>query len=57
MVFSFITPTSKYFAMGSFLVFTLPSFASKHVKATPSSAKPSVETHHPKGWRFTDAER
>jgi Cu/Ag efflux protein CusF len=40
-------------AMGSFLVFTLPSFASKHVKATPSSAQPSVETHHPQGWRFT----
>ena len=39
-------------AVGSFL-FTLPSFASNHVKATPSAAQTSVETHHPQGWRFT----
>ena len=37
-----------------FLVFTFRSFASNHVvKGTASVAKPSVETHHPQGWRFT----
>jgi Cu/Ag efflux protein CusF len=40
--------------IGSFLVFTLPSFASKHdAKATPSAKKSTDDTHHPAGWRFT----
>jgi Cu/Ag efflux protein CusF len=42
------------FAMGSFSVSTFPSFASKHaVKASLSAASSAVETHHPRGWRFT----
>jgi Cu/Ag efflux protein CusF len=41
-------------AIGFFLVFALPSFASKHdVKAVPSAKKPTADTHHPPGWRFT----
>lgn len=41
-------------AVNFFIVFILPSFASKHVvKGTASVAKTSVETHHPQGWRFT----
>ena len=41
-------------AIGYFLVFTFPSFASKHaVKAAPSATAPTLETHHPRGWRFT----
>jgi Cu/Ag efflux protein CusF len=40
-------------AMGSsFLVFAVPSFASKHTTKTMPAAKPA-DTHHPKGWRFT----
>jgi Cu/Ag efflux protein CusF len=36
----------------SFLMFALPSFASKHTAKTPPAAK-AADTHHPKGWRFT----
>jgi Cu/Ag efflux protein CusF/cytochrome c553 len=36
------------------LSYVFPSFASKHaVKAKPVFAAESIETHHPKGWRFT----
>jgi len=36
----------------SFLMFALPSFASKHTAKTMPAAK-AADTHHPKGWRFT----
>ena len=40
-------------AMGSsFLVFAVPSFASKHTTKTMPAAK-RADTHHPMGWRFT----
>src|SRR5262245_50311757 len=29
------------------------SLASKHTLKTVAAANPSIETHHPKGWRFT----
>jgi Cu/Ag efflux protein CusF len=41
-------------ASSYFLVSTFPSIASKHtLKPTSSGTLPSVETHHPQGWRFT----
>jgi Cu/Ag efflux protein CusF len=36
----------------SFLIFSFPSFASKHTTKVMPAAK-AADTHHPKGWRFT----
>jgi Cu/Ag efflux protein CusF len=38
--------------ISSFLSFALPTFASKHTAKTLPTPK-EVDTHHPKGWRFT----
>jgi Cu/Ag efflux protein CusF len=38
----------------SLLMFTCPTFAAKHTaKPTQAIAANALETHHPKGWRFT----
>jgi Cu/Ag efflux protein CusF len=38
----------------SLLMFACTSFASKHgAKTTPNPVPQTIETHHPKGWRFT----
>jgi Cu/Ag efflux protein CusF len=37
---------------GSLLMWTFPSFASKHTAKITPAAK-AAETHHPQGWRFT----
>jgi Cu/Ag efflux protein CusF len=37
----------------SFLSLAGLSLASKHTSKTPAAAAPQIETHHPKGWRFT----
>jgi Cu/Ag efflux protein CusF len=43
------------FVIGSLLLmFTIPTFASKHTAKTAQvPTEMAVETHHPKGWRFT----
>jgi Cu/Ag efflux protein CusF len=37
---------------GSLLMWTFPSFASRHTAKITPAAK-AAETHHPQGWRFT----
>jgi Cu/Ag efflux protein CusF len=50
MRFHILLALSHLVVSSSFLVFALPTFASKHIgKAMPAAA----DTHHPKGWRFT----
>ena len=50
LVLGLLTPATGFFLF----VFPLPSFASKHdAKAIPSAKKPTGDSHHPPGWRFT----
>ena len=53
MASRFLIPLTSV-VLSELFVFFLPSPASNHiVKPLPAVPDPPVETHHPKGWRFT----